>query len=322
MGANHARVATELPDVELVAVADTSADAAREVARRARVPAYASVSELLRRERPELVAVAVPTSRHVAVATAALRAGAHVLVEKPIAADVRGGRALIRAARTARRVLAVGHIERANPAVQELARRLRRGEAGRVVKIHARRLSPFPERIQDAGALMDLGTHDLDVMRFLLGTEADRVWATARRSVHDRHEDLVTATILFPRGVVGLLEVDRITPTKLRELYVLGDRGMFAVNYLTQELTFYENSLVRGRWEALGNLKAGVGEGAIIRYPIEHIEPLRAEWESFVRAAQGRRATVVTGEDALRTLELAEAIRRSSRTGRTERVRH
>lgn len=322
MGLNHARVAHDLPDVELVAVADASPEAARGAARRMKVASYTSAREMLRRERPDIVAVAVPTAQHVAVATVALRAGAHVLVEKPIAADVRSARALIRAAATADRLLVVGHVERFNPAVQELARRLRRGQAGRILKIHARRLSPFPERVQDVGVLIDLGTHDLDVMRLLLGTEAERVWATSRRHLHRDHEDLLAATILFPNGVVGLLEVDRVTPTKVRELAVLGDRGLFTVNYLTQELVFYENSLVRGRWEALGNLVAGVGEGAIVRYPIEHIEPLRAEWEAFVRAAQGRRAPVVSGEDALRTLELADAVRRSSASGRAELVRH
>jgi len=322
MGANHARIAQDLPDVELVAVVDESVTVARRVARRMKVRPYSSVPEMLERERPDIVAVAVPTAQHAQVAVAALRAGAHVLVEKPIAADIRAARALIRASAAADRLLAVGHIERFNPAVRELARRLGRGEAGRIIKVHARRLSPFPERIQDVGVLVDLGTHDLDIMRSLLHVEAVRVWATSRRDPRRHHEDLVAATIQFPGGIIGLLEVDRLTPTKVRELSVLGDRGMFVVNYLTQELVFYENSIVRARWEALGNLVTGVGEGAINHYPIEHIEPLRAEWEAFVRAARGRRASIVTGADALRTLELADAIRRSAESGRPQRVRH
>lgn len=319
MGANHARVASELPDVELTAVADLDGDAAREVARRHGVTAYASPDDLLAHERPEVVVVAVPTEHHVAVAAAALRAGAHVLVEKPIASEPAAARRLLRIAAAEGCRLVVGHVERFNPAVQELARRIRRGEAGRIFEIHTQRFSP-PVRVRDAGVLLDLGTHDLDIMRFLTSAEPERVSAVMRRHAHPRHEDLVVATLLFPDGIIGLLEVNWLSPVKVRHLAVLGARGMFTVDYLAQELVFHESVFVAGGWEAR-DLLSGGGEGRIERIPIAHVEPLRAEWEAFVRTARGRAAPVVTGEDALRTIEVAAAIARAAARGTTVTLR-
>lgn len=314
MGANHARVVSELTDVDFVGVADLSAESAREVARRYNTAAYASPAELLDRERPEVVVVAVPTERHVSIAAEALQAGAHVLVEKPIAADPRSARHLLRAADHEGRVLCVGHIERFNPAVQELKRRLKQREAGRIIQIHTQRFSP-PVRVRDAGVLLDLGTHDLDIMRFLLGNEAECVSSVTRQHDHPNHEDLVIATVQFPDGVVGLLEVNWLTPVKVRSLAVLGTRGLFTVDYIGQELIFHESVFIAGRWEARDQVSGG-GEGSVIRIPIAHIEPLRAEWEAFLRAAQGKRSAVVTGEDGLRTLELASGVARAARSGR------
>lgn len=319
MGAHHARIAAESGDVDLVAVADVSADAAREIARRYNASWYGSASLLLERERPDIVAVAVPTEQHRTVAAEALRAGAHVLVEKPIAADPRTARELLRVARVQRRKLCVGHVERFNPAVQELRRRLRRKEAGRVLQIHAQRFSP-PVRTGDAGVLLDLGTHDLDVMRFLLAREARTVTAVMRRHTHPRHEDLVVATVQFADGVVGVLEVNWLTPIKVRTLSVLGTRGLFTVDYITQDLVFHESAVVHGRWEAR-DLVSGGAEGKIERIPIAHVEPLRAEWAAFVALARGGRSRIVAGDDALLTLELAAAAARSARTGRAVSLR-
>ncbi len=319
MGRNHARVAAELPEVELVGVADVSADAAREAGRRLSVAAYESVAELLRRERPEVVVVAVPTERHVAVAASALRAGAHVLVEKPIASAPAGARRLLKIAAAAGRRLCVGHVERFNPAVQELARRLARGEAGRVYQVHTQRFSP-PVHVHDAGVLLDLGTHDLDIMRFLLHAEPERVSAISRRHAHPRHEDLVVATLVFPRGIIGLLEVNWVTPLKVRQLAVLGERGLFTIDYLAQELIFHEGVFVHSGWEAR-NLLSGGGEGRIERIPIAHVEPLVAEWRAFVRAARGQSGAVVSGDDALKTLEVASAIARAAARNATVTLR-
>jgi predicted dehydrogenase len=310
MGAHHARVYNEMEAVELVAVADAQRERAEAVGRRFKVPFYDDYRAMLVQEQPQLVSVAVPTFLHHRVALEAIRRGVHVLVEKPIASTVDEAREMIQAAHEQGVKLAVGHIERFNPAVIELKKRLERGELGRVFLIHARRLGPFPERIQDMGVVIDLAAHDLDVMLYLLGKEVERIYAETTRWIHTRHEDLLCGLLRFRDGALGLLDINRLTPTKIRELTVTGEKGMFVVNYLTQDLCFYENTYTAGNWDSLSILK-GVGEGNMVKLSIARKEPLRAELEAFVQAVASDQPPPVRGEDGLKVLELALQMVRS-----------
>ena len=308
MGRNHVRVLHEMGDVELAGVADESLDPACQVADANGTHGYASHKELLERERPDAVTVAVPTNSHHAVVMDALAAGCHVLVEKPISATLLEADELVSAAVSAGRVLAVGHIERFNPAIIELKRRLDGGQLGRVFQINARRLGPFPQRIRDVGVVVDLATHDLDVMRYITGSEIVRVYAETRREVHTTKEDLVSGLVRFADGCVGVLQINWLTPTKIRELAVTGERGMFRADYLTQDLYFHENAaLPADEWDQLAILR-GVSEGSTVQYAIQKREPLRSELETFLRAVNGERADIVSGKDGREALRIALAM--------------
>ena len=312
MGKNHVRVYQEMPEVELVAVADEDAAVGEQVSRMFRVPAYTNYCEMVARERPDAITVAVPTSAHFFVVEELLKAGCHILVEKPIAASIEEAEKLIHLAEVAGRVLMVGHVERYNPAIIELKQRLDRGELGRVFQIHARRLGPFPPRIRDVGVVMDLATHDLDIMRYLTGSDVIRVFAETKRELHISHEDLFAGILRFANGAVGVLEINWLTPTKIRELYVTGENGMFRVNYLTQDLFFYENAETNGSdWTAI-NLLRGVSEGAVVQFPINKREPLRVELEAFIACLQGKITHFANGHDAQAALALATALVASS----------
>lgn len=309
MGMHHARLYNELDGVELVAVSDVDPAKAEAIGRRFRVPSYTDYQAMLDEKRPALVTVAVPTSLHHGVALAAIARGIHVLVEKPIASTVVQAEEMIAQAHAHGVQLAVGHIERFNPAVIELKKRLDRGELGPLFMIQARRMGPFPDRIQDMGVVIDLAAHDIDVMFYLLGSPVERVYAETMRQVHTALEDLLSGLVRFQNGVLGVLDINRLTPTKIRELTVTGQKGMFLVNYLTQDLFFYENTRYErvpaaGNWENLGILK-GVGEGNMVKLAIPRKEPLRAELEAFLQAVQGNPAASVSGEDGLRVLRLA-----------------
>lgn len=317
MGRNHARVYTEMLAAQLVGVADQDLKAATAIAERLGCRGYENHQELLEREKPDAVTVAVPTHAHASVVKDALKAGCHVLVEKPIAETLEEADELIAAAASARRVLMVGHIERFNPAVIDLKKRLAEGQLGRVFQYHARRLGPFPPRIRDVGVVIDLATHDLDLMLHLTGSRAVRVYAETKREVHTSNEDLVCGLVRFGDGVVGVLEINWLTPTKIRELAVTGERGMFRADYLTQELYFFENAeLIQGGWEQLSMLR-GVSEGAMVKYAIQRREPLRNELEAFLAAANGDNSAIVSGEDGKEALRLALALIESGQTGRS-----
>lgn len=314
MGQNHVRVYSELDGVRIVAVADINRQVAEAVARRYQVEAiYTTYQRMLDEVKLDIVSVAVPIALHRDVALEAIKRGIHVLVEKPIASTVEEGQDIVRRAREMEVQLGVGHIERFNPAIVELKRRLDAGALGQMFQLHARRLTPSPGRIQDAGVVMDLATHDLDMMRFLTGSEVDRIYAEIAQGVHDGQEDLLSVLLRFKDGTVGALDANWLTPTKIRELAITGEKGMFLVNYLTQDLYFFENDATEIEWEHLARV-VGVSEGDMTKLRINRREPLRVELESFVSAVAGNEHYEVCGEDGLETLKLAEGVLKSGQS--------
>jgi predicted dehydrogenase len=308
MGRNHARVYAELPGVKLVGVADADAMVAEAVVRRCGGQAYTDHCQLLDEQQPDAVTIAVPTVDHLQVALDVIERGTHLLIEKPIAHTVEQGQQIIAAAEAAGVRLMVGHIERFNPAVIALKDRLAKGELGRVFQIDAFRLGPFPARIRDVGVVIDLAVHDLDVMRYVSNAEVVRVFAETERRIHSTHEDLLSGLIRLDDGTVGTLAINWLTPTKIRRLSVTGEQGMFQVDYLTQDLYFYENSTTHGSdWQTLKVLR-GVSEGRMIRYLVAKKEPLLAELEAFRDAVRGEVPVAVTGSDGLKALGLAQAV--------------
>jgi predicted dehydrogenase/glycosyltransferase involved in cell wall biosynthesis len=313
MGKNHARLLAEIEGAELVAVCDP-AEEAMDWAKSRDLKGYRTYQELFEREKLDAVTVAVPTRFHLEVGLAALELGLHVLMEKPIAVDLNEARQLVAAATKHNAVFAVGHVERFNPAVRELKRRLDAGEVGRIFQVHSRRQGPFPSRVRDVGAVIDLATHDLDVMRYLLGVEVVRLYAETERRIHTEHEDMLNALLRFENGAVGVVQVNWLTPTKIRELIVLGERGMLQLNYLTQDLVFYEN--LSASAEPGQSLLTGVSEGTLVEHKVDRAEPLRVELESFLASVAGKTRPEVGGEDGLRALSLALDLVRSGNDGR------
>jgi UDP-N-acetylglucosamine 3-dehydrogenase len=315
MGRQHVRVYDDMDDVELVAVADANPATLERILRKTRARGYRDYREMLAVEKLEAVSVVVPTSSHFEVASDVLQSGVHLLMEKPLAADSAQGMLIIEQAERAGLVLAVGHIERLNPAVVELRRQLESGRLGQLFQIKARRAGPFPERIKDVGVAIDLATHDLDLMLQVAGPHIERIYGETTRNIHTLHEDMLLALLRFEGGSVGTLDVNWLTPTKVRDLTLIGARGMFVVDYLRQELVFAENGSVLNEWEHLSILN-GVSEGRVVRLVTKPVEPLQAELSAFVDAVRRGVAPPVSGRDGLLALAVAEAILASASSGR------
>lgn len=305
MGRHHVRVYAQMPNVQLVAVADPNELLAQKVVHGYRVSnVYTDYRQMLDQEELDLVSIAVPTQLHATVACEAIAHGLPVLVEKPIAFTQADAKRIIDSARHHRVQLMVGHIERFNPAIIEIKRRLNNGELGRLFQLHARRLSPFPIRIQDIGVVLDLATHDIDAMRYLLDSEVERVYAETERKTHEDYEDLLSGLIRFNNGVIGVLDVNWLTPTKIRQLTILGERGMYLADYLTQDVYWYKNTPMQESSESL-DIFQGVWEGDMVKVQLEKKEPLRRELESFVRSVSEDREPEVPGQAGLLALDLA-----------------
>lgn len=307
MGRNHLRVLNDLESAKLVGVADADLATAEQAARRFGTRFYSSYTDMLDREQPEGVVISVPTILHREVALEVIRRRMNVLVEKPITFTVEEGQEVIAAAREAGVVLTVGHIERYNPAILELHRRLAAQQLGRVFQMHARRLGPFPPRVRDVGVVIDLATHDVDIMRFLSGSDVVRVYAETARRIHTDHEDLLSGLLRFANDSIGVLDINWLTPTKIREVMITGERGMFHVNYLTQDLYFYENNYAKTDWDAISHIE-GVSEGDMVRLRIDKTEPLRVELSRFIQAIRSEQVELVSGEDGLAALSVARLI--------------
>lgn len=313
MGRHHARVIRQTEGVELVAVADAAGDV-HGVA--GGLPVLPDVEALIA-AGIDAAMVAVPTVHHEEVGLALARAGVHTMIEKPIAHSVAAGRRVAAAFEEAGLVGAVGYVERCNPAILELRRRLAAGELGQVYQIQTRRQGPFPARISDVGVVKDLATHDVDLTTFIAGSRYRQVSAQVAYRSGREHEDLVAATGVLESGVVVNHVVNWLSPMKERTTVVTGERGAFVADTTTGDLTFYANGKIPNTWEGVAHFR-GVTEGDVIRYALPKREPLAVEQERFRDAVLGTDpAGIVTMAEGVHTLTVVEAILTAAEEGRT-----
>jgi predicted dehydrogenase len=312
MGRNHARVLQTMEGIRLVAVADADPDAARAAAGALGVRHAADAIDLLDTESLHAVVIATPTTTHTALALSALDRGLAVLVEKPLAPTVDEALAILDKAHETGAPVAVGHVERHNPAVLELGRRLRGGWLSTVYAIASRRAGPFPARIRDVGVTVDLATHDVDILSWIAGERPTRVYAETAQRLHATHEDLLYGTLHFPSGVTGMIDVNWLTPAKRRQLTVVGEEGMFELDYLTQRLTFTRSDTSRPR---LIHGYASTFEGDVAVIEVDAVEPLAAELRDFIDAVRVGRRPTVSVEDGVWAVAIANALLEASRSG-------
>lgn len=308
MGRNHARVLSRLSGVEFVGAADPaiSADDVPIGVRH-----FTSVDDLIA-ERIDLCVVAVPTKFHVEIALRLADNGIAVLIEKPLASSIADSQRIVDAFAARKLFAGVGHIERFNPAFQELRRRLEKRELGDIFHITTTRVGPFPARIADVGVIFDLASHDIDLVRWISGKGYDDFYArTAHRSGRT-HEDLVSVTGVLEGGIVVDHRVDWLSPFKERRTVVTGEAGSFVADTLTADLTQFKNGDFDGGWTDLNQFR-GVAQGDAIRYAINKKEPLLAELEAFRDAVLGLPSQLATAQEGLEVVKVAEAIERSSK---------
>lgn len=315
MGRHHARVLSTLDGVELVGMADGQGDVHEVAGGR---PVLPTVDELIALGLDYCV-VAVPTALHEEIGLELAAAGVHALIEKPLAQDVISARKLAEAFAGSGLIGAVGHIERYNPALQSARRRLEQGELGTVYQIITRRQGPFPGRIADVGVVKDLATHDIDLTAWVAQQRFTSVSARTAFKSGRQHEDLVAVVGMLTDGTVTNHLVNWLSPLKERVTIITGERGAFVADTLTADLTFYANGSVPTTWGGLQQFR-GVSEGDVIRYAIAKPEPLRVEHENFRDALLGKDADIVTMEQGLTTVMVAEAMIESARCGSTVQV--
>jgi UDP-N-acetylglucosamine 3-dehydrogenase len=299
-GRNHARVYKDLESAALLAVADVDQSIAEEVGVRYNVDWYTEPDKMFDRSDIEAVSICTPTVTHADIALTAIKAGKHVLVEKPMTDTIDEAKSLIRAAEAQGVYLAVGFVERFNPAVNETIKKISEGAIGEVILAHARRVSRRPLRIGDVGVIKDLAIHDIDIVNQLFKTEAEEVFATAGNIAH-QFEDYANIIIRFEGSRNAFIETNWLTPRKVRRLIVTGTKGLINVEYIPQEITIENN---QGLYQPF----------------IENKEPLQLELDGFVNSILSDIQPQPTGLDGLKALRICESALQSAKTGRVVRV--
>ena len=297
MGENHVRVYHKMEEANLMGVSDVSERALKKIEKKYGAKGYTDYCELLANPEIEVVSVCVPTTFHHDVVMEAIKHKKHVLVEKPIAFTLTEAEEMIAAAKEAGVILATGHVERFNPAVQKAKELIEDGVIGDIVSAFAKRVGPLPPRIKDVGVSIDLAIHDLDIMNYLFEEEITQVYGTMNSSFDDSEfEDHAEIMVSFDNESTGIIEVNWLTPYKRRELELTGTAGIISVDYIQQSI------------EVFGKFAQDI--------EIVHEEPLKGELKSFLNSVVEEKEPVITGEDGLKALKMVIAANKSSKEHR------
>jgi UDP-N-acetylglucosamine 3-dehydrogenase len=286
-GENQVRVFRQSKNCNLLGICDSNSVRAREVGAKYNVPAHTSLQDLLQTPDIEAVTVCTPTHTHLQVATQALEAGKSLLVEKPMTGETRSAQKLISLAQKNGCKLLVGFIERFNPGVRLVKGMLQRKAVGDVIILTGRRVARWPERIGDVGVVKDTAIHDVDIMRYLLGTEVATVTAQTG-SLRHTFEDYAEIMLRFRDSTSGFIDANWLTPRKVRTLIITGSEATINLDYITQEITVEDSEKLtkpHAKWD----------------------EPLRLELESFIKVVQEDLEPNPSGKDALEAIRICEA---------------
>jgi predicted dehydrogenase len=312
MGKNHLRVLSSLEQVDLVGVADPVS--LEEAPRNTNYGTFRDYRELVA-ESLDYCVIAAPTGFHKEIAVYALERGINCLIEKPVALDYKDAVVIQDVATDNGLLVGIGHIERYNSAIRELRKRLLARELGQIYQISFRRQGPFPSRIADVGVVKDLATHDIDLAMWLSESRFKVVnGQTAFRSGRN-HEDLVSINGQLQNNTVVNLLVNWLSPLKERNITVTGENGVFVVDTLNSDLTFYENGVHEVSQDAFLHFR-GVKQGNITTFAFNKPEPLRVEHEQFRDKLLGKPAEIISVQEGVETVKVADAVIVSSALGR------
>lgn len=293
LGRFHARIYYEMDDVELIGVADIDRDTVESVARQYHCAAYTDYRELL--DKVDAVSIVVPTSVHREVAQPFLLQGIHMLLEKPVAASLEDAAAIVDLAERQDLILQIGHLERFNAGVMHLAERVR---DPRFIEVH--RLSTFVERATDVDVVTDLMIHDIDIVLSLVESDLTRVSAVGLPVVTE-HVDIANARLEFANGAVANVTASRVSNKKFRRIRVFGRDNYQALNFADQQIEMVTK----------GDQKPDRNFPEIVTRDVEITPrpPLDAELEHFVKTIHTQSRPLVTGQDGLEALRVANLVK-------------
>ncbi len=302
MGRNHARVYYELDNVNLIAVCDFNEKLCKEVSTEFNCKYYIDYEEMLSKENIDAISIVVPTKHHKSVALGCIKKQKHVLLEKPMAETVEDAKEIIVAAEKNKIKLAIGHIERFNPAVVELKKIIDSKILGDIISLVTRRVGGFPPQINDSNVIIDLAVHDIDIYNYLLGLQPTEITANTTRAIINNREDCADIFLKY-KGTTGYIQVNWITPVKIRNLSITGTKGYAELDYISQELTLFKNNFV-SKTVDFGEYVEIFGKHEKQEIPVKKEEPLKNEIKHFIDCVINNKEPLVDGKEGIEALEI------------------
>src|SRR3989344_443903 len=303
MGKHHVRNYSKLGNVNLVAVCDIDEEKGMNIASKFLCKYYKDYKEMLEKESIDAISIAVPTKFHKEIALYALDKDKHVLLEKPIANNVEDAEEIIKKSEEKKRKFMVGHIERFNPAVVKLKEIIDQGKLGKVISIIARRVGPFPPRMEGSNVIIDLAVHDIDVINYLLNKKPVSVSSYGNSALSSSNNEDCAEILLRYADVTGFIQVNWVTPIKIRNLSITGALGYAELNYINQELVIYKNFINKESNSFLDIVN--LAESDKKKIYIEKEEPLSIELKSFIGCIENGTDPFVNVKDSLYALKIA-----------------
>ena len=298
LGRLHAQKLASFDDIRFVGVHDADAERGAAVAAEFGTEFFPDPGKLL--ARVDAVTIAVPTTSHYRVAMQAIRAGVHLLLEKPIAAKVREGRALVREAASRNRVFQIGHLERFNRAVRDAAALL---EEPRFIECH--RLGPFGGRGTDVDVVLDLMIHDLDLILSFVRSPVERILAVGVPVISNTI-DIANVRLTFANGCIANVTASRVSAKKQRKIRIFQEDAYVSMDFVEQAIQIFRRTWPQG--------KGGLAEISGELLETEKGDSLREEIRAFLDCVRTGESPQVTGEDGLAALELAFRILRKMKS--------
>ena len=304
MGKNHLRVYSEISEVNLVAIADINQTAGKELAADYKTKYYSDYEEMIDKEKPDAVSICVPTAFHHVVGKKCIAKGVNILLEKPIAIDLKEAKELIELAKLKKITFMVGHIERYNPAVTKLKSIIKSGKLGKITSIIARRVGGFPFQIRDANIMVDLAIHDIDIVNYLLDETPQEIYVNKKRVFLKKREDSVEFFFKY-KTASAYIQANWFTPVKIRKLNITGTKGYVELDYINQDIEFFKSNydIFKDPADKFSDYILRFSQPDKINIPVKKKEPLKEELIFFINSI--KKNLIVDSQFALDSLRIA-----------------
>ena len=305
MGKHHARIYNQLEDSNLIAICEQNQSVAAEISEKYGCSYETDLDAFFSKNTFDAVSITTPTSTHYDVAKKAIENGCHVLIEKPITDHYKTGLELIDLAEKKGVSIMVGHVERFNPAILVLKELIKEGRIGDIMSLTSKRVGIYPNRIKDANVVIDLAVHDIDIFNDLMGMDPTEVSGNYGSALLENRADYAEVFLKYG-DKSGHVQVNWITPVRIRKLSVTGTKAYVDLDYMNQKVTLYESSY--SKVKDGDDINIQFSETSPLEIPVPKSEPLVNELSHFLECLKKGESPLSSGQKGCLALKVAEDV--------------